>query len=62
VGNSLVILDINACSVGEKLVCHRKKNITIKKKVEEERNLLLTNLTQINKELTPVVHKKHRMI
>ncbi|TDE28526.1 PAS domain-containing sensor histidine kinase [Flavobacterium ranwuense] len=41
----------------EKLVYAIAKNITHKKKVEEERNLLLTNLTQINKELTVLSHK-----
>lgn len=41
----------------EKLVYAIAKNITHKKKVEEERNLLLTNLTQINKELTLLSHK-----
>ena len=41
----------------EKLVYAIAKNITHKKKVEEERNLLLANLTQINKELTVLSHK-----
>ena len=41
----------------EKLVYAIAKNITHKKKVEEERNFLLTNLTQINKELTVLSHK-----
>lgn len=41
----------------EKLVYAIAKNITYKKKVEEERNLLLANLTQINKELTLLSHK-----
>ncbi|TDE50140.1 PAS domain-containing sensor histidine kinase [Flavobacterium sp. GT3P67] len=41
----------------EKLVYAIAKNITHKKKIEEERNLLLTNLTQINKELTVLSHK-----
>jgi len=43
--------------VSEKLVYAIAKNITHKKKVEEERNLLLANLTQINKELTILSHK-----
>ena len=43
--------------VSEKLVYAIAKNITHKKKVEEERNLLLANLTQINKELTVLSHK-----
>ena len=41
----------------EKLVYGIAKNITHKKRVEEERNLLLANLTQINKELTVLSHK-----
>ena len=41
----------------EKLVYAIAKNITHKKKIEEERNSLLTNLTQINKELTLLSHK-----
>lgn len=41
----------------EKLVYAIAKNITHKKRVEEERNLLLANLTQINKELTLLSHK-----
>ncbi|WP_235831757.1 PAS domain-containing protein [Flavobacterium rhamnosiphilum] len=41
----------------EKLVYAIAKNITHKKEEEEERNLLLTNLTQINKELTVLSHK-----
>ena len=41
----------------EKLVYAIAKNITHKKRVEEERNLLLANLTQINKELTVLSHK-----
>ena len=41
----------------EKLVYAIAKNITHKKKVEEERNLLLANLTQINQELTLLSHK-----
>ena len=41
----------------EKLVYAIAKNITHKKRIEEERNLLLTNLTQINKELTLLSHK-----
>lgn len=41
----------------EKLVYAIAKNITHKKRIEEERNLLLTNLTQINKELTILSHK-----
>lgn len=41
----------------EKLVYAIAKNITHKKKVEEERNILLANLTQINKELTVLSHK-----
>jgi PAS domain S-box-containing protein len=35
----------------EKLVYAIAKNITHKKKIEEERNILLTNLTKINKDL-----------
>ncbi|MEC5166670.1 signal transduction histidine kinase [Flavobacterium sp. PL11] len=41
----------------EQLVYAIAKNITHKKKIEEERNLLLTNLTQINKKLTVLSHK-----
>ena len=41
----------------EKLVYAIAKNITHSKRVEEERNLLLSNLTQINKELTVLSHK-----
>lgn len=41
----------------EKLVYAIAKNITYKKRIEEERNLLLANLTQINKELTILSHK-----
>ena len=41
----------------EKLVYAIAKNITHKKKMEEERNLLIANLTQINKELTVLSHK-----
>ena len=41
----------------EKLVYAIAKNITHKKRIEEERNLLLTSLTQINKELTVLSHK-----
>ena len=41
----------------EKLVYAIAKNITHKKRMEEERNSLLTNLTQINKELTVLSHK-----
>lgn len=41
----------------EKLVYAIAKNISHKKRIEEERNLLLTNLTQINKELTVLSHK-----
>ena len=41
----------------EKLVYAIAKNITHKKKMEEDRNLLLANLTQINKELTVLSHK-----
>ncbi|MBC7408152.1 MAG: PAS domain-containing sensor histidine kinase [Arcicella sp.] len=41
----------------EKLVYAIAKNITHKKRIEEERNLLLANLTQINKELTLFSHK-----
>ncbi|MFV8346356.1 ATP-binding protein [Flavobacterium sp. ZB4P13] len=41
----------------EKLVYAIAKNITHKKEEEEERNLLLANLTQINKELTVLSHK-----
>lgn len=41
----------------EKLVYAIAKNITHKKRIEEERNVLLSNLTQINKELTVLSHK-----
>jgi PAS domain S-box-containing protein len=41
----------------EKLVYAIAKNITHNKKIEEERNLLLANLTSINKELTVLSHK-----
>ena len=41
----------------ENLVYAIAKNITHKKRVEEERNLLLANLTQFNKELTVLSHK-----
>jgi signal transduction histidine kinase len=41
----------------EKLVYAIAKNITHTKKIEEERNLLLANLTQINKELIVLSHK-----
>lgn len=41
----------------EKLVYAIAKNITHKKRMEEERNSLLTSLTQINKELTLLSHK-----
>jgi len=41
----------------EKLVYAIAKNITHKKRIEEERNLLIANLTQINKELTVLSHK-----
>lgn len=41
----------------EKLVYAIAKNITHKKRIEEERNLLLAHLTQINKELTILSHK-----
>jgi PAS domain S-box-containing protein len=41
----------------EKLVYAIAKNITHTKKIEEERNLLLANLTQINKELVVLSHK-----
>ncbi|RTY88958.1 PAS domain-containing sensor histidine kinase [Flavobacterium sp. RSP15] len=41
----------------EKLVYAIAKNITHKKRIEEERNLLLANLTQINKDLTVFSHK-----
>ncbi|RTY66664.1 PAS domain-containing sensor histidine kinase [Flavobacterium sp. LB2P53] len=41
----------------ERLVYAIAKNITHKKRIEEERNLLLANLTQINKELTVLSHK-----
>ena len=41
----------------DQLVYAIAKNITHKKQVEEERNLLLANLTQINKELTLLSHK-----
>lgn len=40
-----------------KLVYAIAKNITHKKKMEEERNLLIANLTQINKKLTVLSHK-----
>lgn len=43
--------------VSEKLVYAIAKNITHTKRVEKERNLLLANLTQINKELTVLSHK-----
>jgi PAS domain S-box-containing protein len=41
----------------EHLVYAIAKNITHKKRVEQERNLLLANLTKINKELTVRSHK-----
>ena len=41
----------------EKLVYAIAKNITHTKKIEEERNLLLANLTQINRELIVLSHK-----
>ena len=41
----------------EKLVYAIAKNITPTKRIEEERNLLLANLTQINKELKVLSHK-----
>lgn len=41
----------------EKLVYAIAKNITHSKRVDKERNLLLSNLTQINKELTVLSHK-----
>ncbi|EIA08370.1 PAS domain-containing sensor histidine kinase [Flavobacterium frigoris] len=41
----------------EHLIYAIAKNITHKKRVEQERNLLLANLTQINKELTVRSHK-----
>jgi PAS domain S-box-containing protein len=41
----------------EELVYAIAKNITHKKKIEEERNLLLTNLTEINRELKVLSHK-----
>lgn len=41
----------------EQLVYAIAKNITHKKRVDEERNLLLANLTKINKELTVLSHK-----
>jgi PAS domain S-box-containing protein len=43
--------------VSEKLVYAIAKNITHTKRIEKERNLLLANLTQINKELTVLSHK-----
>ena len=42
---------------GENLVYAIAKNITHKKRVEEQRNLLITNLTQINRELKLQSHK-----
>ncbi|UFH45975.1 PAS domain-containing sensor histidine kinase [Flavobacterium galactosidilyticum] len=41
----------------EKLVYAIAKNITHKKRIEEQRNLLIANLTKINKELTILSHK-----
>src|SRR3970040_1160504 len=41
----------------EKLVYAIAKNITHKKKIEEERNILLTNLTKINKDLKHLSYK-----
>ena len=41
----------------EQLIYAIAKNITHKKRIEEERNLILTNLTQINKELKILSHK-----
>ncbi|WP_245181077.1 PAS domain-containing sensor histidine kinase [Flavobacterium sp. XN-5] len=43
--------------LSERLVYAIAKNITHKKEMEEERNLLLAKLTQINKELTLLSHK-----
>lgn len=43
--------------VSEKLVYAIAKNITHTKRIEEERNLLLANLTKINKELNVLSHK-----
>ena len=42
---------------GEKLIYAIAKNVTHKKRVEEQRNLLIANLTKINKELTVLSHK-----
>jgi PAS domain S-box-containing protein len=42
--------------IDEKLVYAIAKNITHKKRVEEERNLLLTNLTKINKDLKHITY------
>lgn len=41
----------------ERLIYAIAKNITHSKKIEKERNLLLSNLTQINKELIVLSHK-----
>ena len=41
----------------EKLVYAIAKNITHKKRIEEQRNLLIANLTKVNKELTILSHK-----
>ncbi|MBG6110154.1 PAS domain S-box-containing protein [Flavobacterium sp. CG_9.10] len=41
----------------ERLVYAIAKNITDKKRIEEERNLLLSNITKINKDLKLLTHK-----
>lgn len=41
----------------ERLVYAIAKNVTDKKRIEEERNLLLTNITTINKDLKLLTHK-----
>lgn len=41
----------------EKLIYAIAKNITHKKRIEEQRNLLISNLTKINKELTVLSYK-----
>ena len=41
----------------EKLVYAIAKNITHKKRIDEQRNLLIANLTKVNKELTILSHK-----
>jgi hypothetical protein len=55
-GNYLVIVDLNAIRIRKTSLCHCKKHYA-HKKIEEERNLLLANLTQINKELIVLSHK-----